>query len=69
MHPQLDPETTPRAGTVGDDVLRVHELTGTDNPRALCGAGDGERITEWLRAVNCPDCLTPRSPFRSSPPK
>ncbi|MGW1835823.1 hypothetical protein [Streptomyces sp. NPDC002067] len=49
-------ETATRAGTVGDDVLRVHELTDTDEPRPKCGAGEGERVTEWLRAVNCPDC-------------
>ncbi|GAA3176721.1 MULTISPECIES: hypothetical protein [Streptomyces] len=49
-------ETAPRCGTVGDDVLRVHELIGTDNPRPKCGAGHGEPVDEWLRAVNCPDC-------------
>ncbi|GAA3187080.1 MULTISPECIES: hypothetical protein [Streptomyces] len=68
MHPHLAPETTPRAGTVGEDDTSVHELTDTETPRPRCGAGDGERITEWLRAVNCPDCLTPPSPFRPSPP-
>ncbi|WP_399090481.1 hypothetical protein ACGH2B_18265 [Streptomyces sp. BBFR2] len=46
----------PRAGTVGEDVLRVHELTGTDDPRPKCGAGAGEPVDEWLRAINCPNC-------------
>ncbi|MEU3714413.1 hypothetical protein [Streptomyces catenulae] len=49
--------TAPRAGTVSNDVMTVHELTDDADPRPKCGAGDGERVTEWLRAVNCPDCL------------
>ncbi|MGW1837659.1 hypothetical protein [Streptomyces sp. NPDC002067] len=48
--------TPTRSGTVGEDVLRVHELTGADDPRPKCGAGKGEPVDEWLRAVNCPDC-------------
>ncbi|MGW1840361.1 hypothetical protein [Streptomyces sp. NPDC002067] len=59
MHPQLDTETkAPRAGTVGADVKTVHELTDDATPRPKCGAGKDERVTEWLRAVNCPDCRT-----------
>ncbi|MGW1837727.1 hypothetical protein [Streptomyces sp. NPDC002067] len=52
---------TARAGTVGEDVLRVHELTDGADPRPKCGAGKGETVDEWLRAVNCPDCAR-RSP-------
>ncbi|WP_405743527.1 hypothetical protein OG422_16545 [Streptomyces sp. NBC_01525] len=50
------PRTPPRSGTVGEDVLRVHALVGTDDPRPQCGAGEGQPVDEWLRAVNCPDC-------------
>ncbi|MFD9812499.1 hypothetical protein [Streptomyces sp. NPDC059080] len=50
------PPAPPRAGTVGDDVLRVHELIGADDPRPQCGAGKDEPVDEWRRAVNCPDC-------------
>lgn len=53
------------AGTVGEDVMTVHKLTGpyTDYRRAnelksVCGAGrDSDQKTVWMRAVNCPDCL------------
>ncbi|WP_185994012.1 hypothetical protein [Streptomyces benahoarensis] len=55
---QLATETTARAGTVGADVMRVHELVGTNDLRPKCGAGKDEPVDEWLRAVNCPDCQT-----------
>lgn len=54
-------ETETVAGTVGDDVLTVHGLRVLDahTRRAVCGAGDPEGVTDvWLRAVNCPACLT-----------
>ncbi|MFD7069846.1 hypothetical protein ACFV97_21745 [Streptomyces sp. NPDC059913] len=54
-----------KAGTVGNDVLTVHTLIteydseGAPYLRTDCGAGadEPERPTEWLRRVNCPDCL------------
>ncbi|MFD3487855.1 hypothetical protein [Streptomyces sp. NPDC058665] len=49
------------AGTVGDDVRTVHRLRviGEDKHQAVCGATDPSGVTdEWLRAVNCPACLT-----------
>lgn len=40
------------AGTVGEDVLTVHEIR---DGKPKCGVpGD---VTEWCRRVNCPDCL------------
>ncbi|GGU87926.1 hypothetical protein GCM10010211_62810 [Streptomyces albospinus] len=47
------------AGTVGDDVLTVHELvTAGEGLGAKCGAGGLDtQAVEWLRAVNCPACL------------
>ncbi|MFD9815409.1 hypothetical protein [Streptomyces sp. NPDC059080] len=56
MTDQPTHEDTPLSGTVGENVLHVHELIGTDNPRPKCGAGEGQTVDEWLRAVNCPDC-------------
>ncbi|MFE9660292.1 hypothetical protein [Streptomyces sp. NPDC005955] len=52
------------AGTVGDDILTVHALVKRHQPDLAsrywpaCGAGkDDDRVFEWLRRVNCPDCL------------
>ncbi|WP_185993969.1 hypothetical protein [Streptomyces benahoarensis] len=56
MTDQPTREDAPRSCTVGEDVLRVHELVGADDPRPKCGAGEGETVDEWLRAVNCPEC-------------
>lgn len=39
-------------GTVGDDVLTVHGLSAG---KPVCGT-IGE-VTEWQRAVTCPECL------------
>ncbi|MFI6344717.1 hypothetical protein [Streptomyces sp. NPDC050560] len=59
-----NPHPAEAAGTVGDDVLTVHALEAELDRhgglvlRPKCGAGGpGELVTEWLRAVNCPDCL------------
>ncbi|MFD3481747.1 hypothetical protein [Streptomyces sp. NPDC058665] len=49
------------AGTVGDDVRTVHRLRviGEHKRQAVCGASDPGGVTDvWLRAVNCPACLT-----------
>lgn len=39
-------------GTVEDDVLTVHRLSA-GNP--VCGATG--KVTEWQRAITCPECL------------
>ncbi|MFD9813952.1 hypothetical protein [Streptomyces sp. NPDC059080] len=59
MHPQPAKEMAARAGTVGKDVVAVHELVPVDgNLRPKCGAGEEENeIYEWMRAVNCADCM------------
>ncbi|AIA00668.1 hypothetical protein DC74_140 [Streptomyces noursei] len=47
------------SGTVGDDVMTVHELVwvaGEQRPK--CGDGaPKDRVEEWFRRVNCPYCL------------
>ncbi|MEW1654873.1 hypothetical protein [Streptomyces sp. NPDC093707] len=47
------------AGTVGVDVMTVHELVWVaEKQRPKCGDGDPEgRVEEWIRRVNCPYCL------------
>ncbi|MEU3450382.1 hypothetical protein AB0H29_24615 [Streptomyces thermolilacinus] len=54
------------AGTVGEDVLTVHDLRVLDERaeerRAVCGAGKPEDETdEWARVVNCRACLAARA--------
>ncbi|QIQ04528.1 hypothetical protein [Streptomyces liangshanensis] len=57
-----DAQTQYVAGTVGDDVLTVHKLKATPNARGaatlepVCPV-PGAEPTQWLRAVNCADCL------------
>ncbi|MEK2474153.1 hypothetical protein [Streptomyces noursei] len=48
-----------RTGTVGRDVLTVHELIWVgDALRPRCGdAGLEDEAVEWRRSVNCPECL------------
>lgn len=49
---QSQQTTSATAGTVGEDVKTVHDIR---DGRPKCGAaGD---VTEWLRRVNCDDCL------------
>ncbi|MET7361077.1 hypothetical protein ABZS76_21890 [Streptomyces sp. NPDC005562] len=67
MSTKTRPEETVEwaAGTVGEDVMTVHKLTGPlDDPRrtaelkTVCGAGrTGDEKDVWARAVNCPRCL------------
>lgn len=53
------------AGTVGEDVLTVHKLTGplrderrSKELKSVCGAGKASDEKDvWARAVNCPRCL------------
>ncbi|WEB42483.1 hypothetical protein MOV08_26685 [Streptomyces yunnanensis] len=47
------------AGTVGDDVITVHEFVWVGEvQRARYGeGGQGDEAVEWLRPVNCPDCI------------
>ncbi|KIZ17305.1 hypothetical protein [Streptomyces natalensis] len=47
------------AGTVGDDVMTVHELLQVgETLRPKCGAGKSkDQAVQWLRVVNCPACL------------
>ncbi|WP_327236347.1 hypothetical protein OG349_22670 [Streptomyces sp. NBC_01317] len=53
------------AGTVGDDLLTVHEfkvVTDGDDHTTLepvCPVANVDP-TQWLRAVNCPHCLAAR---------
>ncbi|WP_329387056.1 hypothetical protein [Streptomyces sp. NBC_01716] len=61
MNAKADKAQETVAGTVGDDVRTVHRLRVVDRHvrRAVCGAGDPSGVTDvWLRAVNCPACLT-----------
>lgn len=59
----VEDETQTKAGTVGEDVLTVHKLiTKTDADgepylQTKCEAGRGRTPTEWLRQVNCRECL------------
>ncbi|MGY9067407.1 hypothetical protein [Streptomyces sp. CAS3] len=60
----VENEATTKAGTAGEDVLTVHELitkTDTDGEPYLqtkCESGRGRGTpTEWLRQVNCRECL------------
>ncbi|MGG2458346.1 hypothetical protein ACO0M4_00690 [Streptomyces sp. RGM 3693] len=50
------------AGTVGDDVITVHEIVQVGEAlRTKCGdGGPDDEVEEWLRAVNCPACLETR---------
>ncbi|MEU5714338.1 hypothetical protein AB0G71_00845 [Streptomyces sp. NPDC020403] len=67
MSTKARPEETSvwAAGTVGEDVMTVHKLTGPfDDPersrevKSVCGAGEaGDEKDVWARAVNCPGCL------------
>ncbi|MFF2812276.1 hypothetical protein ACFVT2_34905 [Streptomyces sp. NPDC058000] len=54
-----DPPYGVMAGTVGDDVITVHELIWADGTqRPKCGDGTPEdQVEEWIRRVNCPYCL------------
>ncbi|MER6052301.1 hypothetical protein ABT168_33495 [Streptomyces sp. NPDC001793] len=47
------------AGTVGNDVITVHELLRVgEAPRPKCGdGGPDDEVIEWLRPVNCRACL------------
>ncbi|WEB40776.1 hypothetical protein MOV08_16815 [Streptomyces yunnanensis] len=47
------------AGTVGNDVITVHELVWAgEDQRPKCGdGGPDDEVVEWLRPVNCIDCL------------
>ncbi|MEN8655330.1 hypothetical protein ABCR94_33305 [Streptomyces sp. 21So2-11] len=63
---QAEEATEWAAGTVGEDVMTVHKLTGplSDPQRAkelksACGAGKASDAKDmWARAVNCPRCLS-----------
>lgn len=53
------------SGTVGDDVMTVHKVrTRHDEHGAVflwpvCGAAKkGNEVTEWIREVNCPACVS-----------
>lgn len=62
---KMETEEVTQTGTIGEDVMTVHKVrTRHDrygNPYLwpVCEAGtEGDEVTEWLRAANCPTCLS-----------